>query len=188
VVQIICHGKDRNDTITKLLAYLDKVVIEGVSTNIPLIKRILSDEVFVNGEYDTNYLPQYLNRIDRQELINEIEASAGQNEQGLTLDTLMVEGSNELKVLAPASSIFYTAPSPTEPAYVKEGDIVSVGETLCLMEAMKMFSPLNLKSFNSQNNKLYDPDMQYQIVRIHNSEGQQVNQGDLLFVIKPVTH
>ena len=188
VVQIICHGKDRNDTITKLLAYLNKVVIEGVSTNIPLIKRILSDEVFVNGDYDTNYLPQYLNRIDRQELINEIEASAGQNEQGLTLDTLMVEGSNELKVLAPASSIFYTAPSPTEPAYVKEGDIVSVGETLCLMEAMKMFSPLNLKSFNSQSNKLYDPDMQYQIVRIHNSEGQQVNQGDLLFVIKPVTH
>ena len=55
------------------------------------------------------------------------------------------------------------------------------------MEAMKMFSPLNLKSFNSQNNKLYDPEMQYQVIRIHNSEGQQVSQGDLLFVIKPIT-
>lgn len=188
VVQIICYGKDRNDTIKKLLSYLDSVVIQGVSTNIPLIKRILNDEVFVNGDYDTNYLPKFLDRTDRDTLIEEIEASAGNDKNSVTLDTLQVEGSNELKVLAPASSIFYSAPSPTEPSYVKEGDIIEVNQTLCLMEAMKMFSPLNLKSFNSQSNKLYDPDLQYQVVRIHNSEGQQVNQGDLLFVIKPITH
>jgi len=45
-----------------------------------------------------------------------------------------------------------------------------------------------LKQFNSKQRKLYDPDMQYQVVRINNAEGQQVNQGDLLFVIKPMTH
>ena len=188
VVQIICYGKDRNDTIQKLLAYLDDVVIEGVSTNIPLIKRILNDGVFVNGDYDTNYLPNFLARIDRDALIKDIELSAGQSSNEMTLDTLKVDGSNELKVLAPASSIFYSAPSPTEPPYVKEGDVISVNQTLCLMEAMKMFSPLSLKQFNSKQRKLYDPDMQYQVVRINNAEGQQVNQGDLLFVIKPMTH
>jgi len=188
VVQIICYGKDRNDTIQKLLAYLDDVVIEGVSTNIPLIKRILNDGVFVNGDYDTNYLPNFLARIDRDALIKDIELSAGQSNNEMTLDTLKVDGSNELKVLAPASSIFYSAPSPTEPPYVKEGDVISVNQTLCLMEAMKMFSPLSLKQFNSKQRKLYDPDMQYQVVRINNAEGQQVNQGDLLFVIKPMTH
>jgi len=187
VVQIICYGKDRNDTIEKLLSYLDTVVIQGVCTNIPLIKRILKDDVFVNGDYDTNYLPNYLDRTDKDELINAIELSAGNNRASVTIDNLRVEGSNELKVLAPASSIFYSAPSPSEPSYVKEGDIINVSQTLCLMEAMKMFSPLNLKSFNSQNNKLYDPEMQYQVIRIHNSEGQQVSQGDLLFVIKPIT-
>ncbi len=187
VVQIICYGKDRNDTIEKLLSYLDTVVIQGVCTNIPLIKRILKDDVFVNGDYDTNYLPNYLERTDKDELINAIELSAGNNRTSVTIDHLRVEGSNELKVLAPASSIFYSAPSPSEPSYVKEGDIINASQTLCLMEAMKMFSPLNLKSFNSQNNKLYDPEMQYQVIRIHNSEGQQVSQGDLLFVIKPIT-
>ena len=187
VVQIICYGKDRNDTIEKLLSYLDTVVIQGVCTNIPLIKRILKDDVFVNGDYDTNYLPNYLDRTDKDELINAIELSAGNNRTSVTIDHLRVEGSNELKVLAPASSIFYSAPSPSEPSYVKEGDIINASQTLCLMEAMKMFSPLNLKSFNSQNNKLYDPEMQYQVIRIHNSEGQQVSQGDLLFVIKPIT-
>lgn len=188
VVQMICYGKDRNDTIKKLLKYLDKVVIQGVSTNIPLLKRILTDDVFVNGDYDTNYLPGFLNRIDQQKLIEDIAISAGDDKESLTLDTLRIEGSNELKVLAPASSIFYSAPSPSEPPYVKEGDTISITKTLCLMEAMKMFSPLNLSSFNSQGNTLYDPDAQYKVVRIQNEEGQQVNQGDLLFVISPVQH
>jgi len=188
VVQIICYGKDRNDTINKLKKYLDETVIQGVSTNIPLLKRILNDDVFVNGEYDTNYLPKFLNRIDQQALIKDIATSAGDDKQSMTLDNLRIDGSNELKVLAPASSIFYSAPSPTEPPYVKEGDTISVTKTLCLMEAMKMFSPLNLKSFNTQGNTLYDPDAEYKVVRIHNAEGQQVNQGDLLFVISPVQH
>ncbi|MFT6259842.1 MAG: acetyl/propionyl-CoA carboxylase alpha subunit [Bermanella sp.] len=186
IVQIICYGKDRNDTITKLLIYLDTVIIQGVSTNIPLLKRILNDEIFLKGNYDTNYLPNFLNRTDRDELIKEIDESAGNSGSSVTVDSLKIEGSTELKVLAPASSIFYSAPSPTEPAYVKEGDIINVNQTICLMEAMKMFSPLTLKSFNSKNNILYDTNTQYQILRIHNGEGQQVNQGDLLFVIKPI--
>ncbi len=188
VVQVICYGKDRNDTIKKLLSYLDNVVIQGVSTNIPLLKRILNDDIFINGDYDTNYLPNFLQRIDQQQLIDDIATSAGDNKQSMTIESLRIEGSNELKVLAPASSIFYSAPSPTEAPYVKEGDTISVTKTLCLMEAMKMFSPLTLKSFNTQGNTLYDPDAQYKIVRIHNAEGQQVNQGDLLFVISPVQH
>lgn len=188
VVQIICYGKDRNDTINKLKKYLDSVIIEGVSTNIPLLKRILNDETFLNGNYDTNYLPGFLNRIDQQQLISDIDASAGNAGQSVTIESLRVEGSDELKVLAPASSIFYSAPSPTEPPYVKEGDIVNVSQTLCLMEAMKMFSPLSLKAFNSHSNVLYNSEMKYQVVRIHNPEGQQVNQGDLLFVIKPMVH
>ena len=51
---------------------------------------------------------------------------------------------------------------------------------------MKMFSPLNLRAFNNQQHTLYDPEQSFKVVRIHNAEGQQVNQGDLLFVIKPV--
>lgn len=188
VVQLICYGKDRNDTIKKLLTYLDDVVIEGVSTNIPLLKRILADEVFVKGVYDTNYLPQFLQRIDQKALIEEIDASAGAASAALTADALKIDGSSELKVLAPSSSIYYSAPSPSEPSYIKEGDVISTNQTLCLMEAMKMFSPLTLRSFNSQGSNLYDTEQNYQVVRIQNSDGQQVNQGDLLFVIRPVTH
>jgi acetyl/propionyl-CoA carboxylase alpha subunit len=58
IVQIICYGEDREDTVAKLRAYLDTVKITGVCTNIPLAKRILDDEVFRNGVYDTGYLPR----------------------------------------------------------------------------------------------------------------------------------
>jgi hypothetical protein len=54
------------------------------------------------------------------------------------------------------------------------------------MEAMKMFSPLSLKHFNIQGTELYPANQRYRITRILNSDGQQVNQGDLLFVVKPV--
>jgi hypothetical protein len=51
---------------------------------------------------------------------------------------------------------------------------------------MKMFTPLSLKHFNIQGSELYPANQRYRITRILNSDGQQVNQGDLLFVVKPV--
>jgi hypothetical protein len=56
------------------------------------------------------------------------------------------------------------------------------------MEAMKMFSPMSLSHLNTNGNELYPANKRYRITRILNSDAQQVNQGDLLFVIKPITN
>ncbi len=157
----------------------------GICTNIPLLRRILRDEVFQKGVYDTNYLPQFLARIDGQELIREIEAAAGELTSGIDLDAIRIDGSNELKVLAPATAIFYTTPTPTEPDYVSVGDRISVRHTLCQLEAMKIFTPLKLADFNTEF-QLYDETKQYEVTRINMASGQQVNAGDLLFVVRPV--
>ncbi len=186
VVQIICYGKDRNDTIAKLREYLERVRITGVCTNIPLLKRVLDDKVFVDGVYDTTYLPQFLDRIDVDALIKDIEDAAELSANAVDAAALKIEGSDELKVLSPSTSIFYGSSSPTEPAFVKEGDIINIDQTLCLMEAMKMFTPLSLKQFNRAGTELYPATQKYKVTRIMNSDGQQVNQGDLLFVVKPV--
>jgi acetyl/propionyl-CoA carboxylase alpha subunit len=186
IVQIICYGEDRDDTIAKLREYLDQVRITGVSTNIPLLKRILDDDIFQLGDYDTTYLPQFLARTDGDTLIADMENSAELNSNQVDAKALAIEGSDELKVLSPSTCIFYGSASPTEPAFAKEGDIINIDQTLCLMEAMKMFSPLSLKHFNVQGNELYPANQRYRITRILNSDGQQVNQGDLLFVVKPV--
>ena len=186
VTQIICYGEDRDDTIAKLRAYLDEVRITGVCTNIPLLKRVLDDEVFRNGVYDTTYLPQFLDRMDVDALISDIEQAADLSADAVDASELKIEGSDELKVLSPSTSIFYGSPSPSEPPFVKEGDIIDVQQTLCLMEAMKMFTPLSLKQFNRQDNELYPASQRFKVTRIMNADGQQVNQGDLLYVVKPV--
>ena len=43
---------------------------------------------------------------------------------------------------SPMVGVVYLSPSPDAPTYVKVGDTVSVGQTICLVEAMKTFNPI----------------------------------------------
>jgi acetyl-CoA carboxylase biotin carboxyl carrier protein len=43
---------------------------------------------------------------------------------------------------APMVGTFYTSPSPDKPAFVTVGQAVKAGETLAIIEAMKMFNPI----------------------------------------------
>jgi acetyl/propionyl-CoA carboxylase alpha subunit len=185
IAQVICHGSDREDCISKLIAYFSEVKIEGICSNIPLLMQVMQDSVFRDGEYDTTYLPQLLARIDADALIKEIEATSNRDTTAFSKKDILVADTGEYKVLSPSTGIFYSTPGPSEPVFVKVGDKVKLDQTLCLLEAMKMFSPLSLKSLNQKMGQLYDKDQTYRVTRIHNSDGQQVNEGDLLFLIKP---
>lgn len=44
------------------------------------------------------------------------------------------------EIVSPLPGIFYRHPSPDSPPYVSEGDRVSEGETIGLIEIMKQFS------------------------------------------------
>ena len=45
-------------------------------------------------------------------------------------------------IKAPMSGIFYRAPSPSSPPYVREGDTVKEGQIICVIEAMKVFNEI----------------------------------------------
>ncbi len=45
-------------------------------------------------------------------------------------------------VEAPMVGTFYRAPTPEAEPYVREGDRVNVGDTLCVIEAMKLFNEI----------------------------------------------
>ncbi|OGR85925.1 MAG: hypothetical protein A3J74_11395 [Elusimicrobia bacterium RIFCSPHIGHO2_02_FULL_57_9] len=38
--------------------------------------------------------------------------------------------------------IFYRAPSPSSPPFVKDGDVIKAGQLLCMVEAMKVFNEI----------------------------------------------
>lgn len=58
-------------------------------------------------------------------------------------ETAVVEvPDNMVAVQAPMAGAFYITPSPDEPAFVEEGGHVESGETVCLVEVMKLFSTI----------------------------------------------
>ncbi len=56
VAKLITHGKDRHEAIQRMKRALDMFVIEGIHTTISLHERILSDENFIAGRFDTTFL------------------------------------------------------------------------------------------------------------------------------------
>ncbi len=52
-------------------------------------------------------------------------------------------GENLLKVKAPIVGTFYRSPSPAAPPFVNAGDKVKKGDTLCIIEAMKLMNKIN---------------------------------------------
>ena len=185
LAQIVVHAKDRDSAARKLEAYLGRVEVAGICTNIPLVRAILKDPQFLKGEYDTNYLPALLDRVDADALITEIEAASGDTGISIGAESIRIDGSDELKVLSPTTGIFYSTPSPAEPEYVMEGDRIGLTDTLCQLEAFKIFTPMCIADFNTGDAHLYEPGCEYEIVRTNVASGQQVNVGDLLFVIRP---
>lgn len=49
---------------------------------------------------------------------------------------------NAIPVKAPISGIFYRTPAPDQLPFIEEGSVVKKGQTLCLLETMKVFTKL----------------------------------------------
>lgn len=58
--KIIIHGGTRSEAIAKMLSALDNLELEGVKTNLPLLKAIMKNGQFRKGNYTTRFLEQEL--------------------------------------------------------------------------------------------------------------------------------
>jgi len=54
--KLVCWGPDRETAVARARVALDELVIEGLVTNVPLHRALLSNETFLNGEFTTNLL------------------------------------------------------------------------------------------------------------------------------------
>lgn len=184
IAQLVVYGKNRKDAIKKLIEALDNTSIKGVCTNISLLKRILNDKTFVKGDYDTSYLPQFLDTLDKEQVVEEMSYT-GVADASSDLNSLKIAGTDEIKVISPMTGIYYSTPTPSEPDYVEVGNKVDLSQTLCQVEAMKLFTHISLSSVPGSG-ELFTTGNQYEVVRVNQANGAQVNAGDLLFVVKPV--
>jgi len=58
ICKLITFGESRNEALAIMAQALDSYVIRGVTHNIPLLRDIITEQKFVNGEVTTNYLPE----------------------------------------------------------------------------------------------------------------------------------
>jgi oxaloacetate decarboxylase alpha subunit len=95
------------------------------------------------------------------EAMAELEAPVGPSANGL------------VRVEAPMVGTFYRAPQPGAPPFVEEGQPVGAGQTLCILEAMKLMNEVKAE-------------MEGVVRAIHVENAQPVEFGQLLFELEPL--
>ena len=56
ICKLICHGRNRTEAIQRMNRSLDEFVIEGITTTIPLHKKLLSHKKFINSDFNVSWL------------------------------------------------------------------------------------------------------------------------------------
>lgn len=86
-----------------------------------------------------------------------------------------VESSEEVvegkEILSPMVGTYYSAPSPDSEDFVKVGDKVEIGDTVCIVEAMKMMNEVKSSVAGT-------------IIAFKAENGKVVKKGDILFLVK----
>lgn len=80
--------------------------------------------------------------------------------------------SKYLAVKSPMVGTFYRSPSPDKPVYVKIGDSISSGDTVCIIEAMKLFNEV-------------EAEVTGKIVKVLVEDAQPVEYDQVLFLVDP---
>lgn len=83
-----------------------------------------------------------------------------------SLDQRLVE------VISPMVGTFYQSPAPSEPPFVEVGDRISVGQTVCIIEAMKLMNEI-------------EAEVSGQIIEVLVQNGEPVEYGQPLMRINP---
>src|SRR5579871_2015474 len=60
IAKLICHGKDREESMDKMQRALSQFVVQGIHTSIPLHQEIFANEDFRTGEFDTKFMERFL--------------------------------------------------------------------------------------------------------------------------------
>lgn len=79
---------------------------------------------------------------------------------------------NLLTIKSPMIGTFYRRPSPDKPNFVEVGDEVSVGEVVCIIEAMKLFNEI-------------ESEVKGTVVKILLDDSSPVEYDQPLFLVEP---
>ncbi len=80
--------------------------------------------------------------------------------------------SNTITVKSPMIGTFYRRPSPDKPNFVDEGDVITPGKVICVIEAMKLFNEI-------------ESEVSGKIVKVLVDDASPVEFDQPLFIVEP---
>jgi len=76
ISKLITHGKDREEARNRMIRAIDDYHISGVETTLSFCKFAMNHEVFVSGNYDTNFVNKFFTAESLQGNDEELEEIA----------------------------------------------------------------------------------------------------------------
>ena len=166
--KLVVWADDREHARRRMLRALEETIIEGVATTIPAAQRILEHQDFADGIHSTKWVEEVL---DLSDLVVNVTAgetddqgrvakavTAEVNGQRYEMTLYLPETQAVAGVAQPAkkarrsggsSAVIGQAGAVTVPmqgtivkVMVEVGDAVEAGQTICILEAMKMENPI----------------------------------------------
>ncbi|OIQ96890.1 biotin carboxyl carrier protein of acetyl-CoA carboxylase [mine drainage metagenome] len=150
--------------LRKLKKLIDLVEESGIS-ELELTED--GEKVRISRNFTANAPQQYANYAPMQYAAAP-QASAAQAAPVAVVEAPIVEEGHAVK--SPMVGTFYRSPSPDAKSFVEVGDTVAVGDTLCIIEAMKLLNEI-------------ESDKAGVVKKILVDNGQAVEYGEPLFII-----
>ncbi len=154
---------------------LTKLEIEEEGIRICLEKKDKpSDNQNSNPQaFAQNQLPYLLNPpvMGQPQTINQSVQNVTNSITPLTQAASGEAEESHKKLVSPMVGTFYAQPSPDKPPYVKVGDKVKKGQTICIIEAMKLMNEI-------------ESEHDGEIVKVLVGNEEMVEYGQPLFLIK----
>ncbi len=148
--------------------------VEDIRAKIDDLARLIDDfklaEASLQGE---GWKVAFKKRSSRQTVVKEhVEEHLGEEgaEQILAPEPAVPVVPTGTPVTSPMNGIYYSSPSPSAPPFVREGESVTAGQVVGLIEAMKVF------------NEIVAP-MSGNVVKVVAETGQLVQPGEALLYI-----
>jgi len=108
-------------------------------------------------------------RTPETQLVSAVQAAQGEP----AVESSAPSASGLVRVESPMVGTFYRSPQPGAPSFVEEGDAVAPGQTLCILEAMKLMNEVKAEI-----------EAVVRSIRVGNAEA--VEYGQLLFELEPL--
>ncbi|GHT50743.1 acetyl-CoA carboxylase biotin carboxyl carrier protein subunit [Endomicrobiia bacterium] len=145
-----------------------------IKSKVKSLYEIMKEEKIQELEVNSKDYSVCIKRKDN----NENKQVLTSKKQAIEQTTEVVEEEKDTSLLdktikSPITGVFYKSPSPSAPMFVNEGDVVEIGETLCIIEAMKVMNEIKA-TFKAK------------IVKILHENGKSVNSGQDLFEVEKV--